>query len=166
MVVKKLVTLFISVCIFGLFMGCNNNSKEYTKISSCDDTAVSDSQENKITQLKDLRKKKKIEIAKDLFDEYINENRTDWKMVKSQNLNRQPVVCLTDYKINDITFVKEESDKFTVDISYDIQYTNESNFWIAGNGELTDNNWVINKCSFVDIQKVGDKYFIINLYTG
>ena len=162
---KKLITLITSICMIGLLDGCNNR-KEYSKTSSSDNTSVIDNQENKMTQLKYLSENENIEIGRDLYDKYINENRTDWQMVKSQNLNRQPVVCLTDYRINDVSFVKEESDKFTVDISYDIQYTDESNFWIAGNGELTDNNWVINKCSFVDIQKIGDKYFIVNLYTG
>ncbi|WP_294373564.1 hypothetical protein [uncultured Clostridium sp.] len=163
MSIRKTVILFIgAVCVFTFCMGCNDAGiGKHSQNNSFDI-----SEESEIKKLEDMSKDEKIEIGRNLFDEYINENRTDWKMVKSQNLNRQPVVCLTDYKINDVDFVKEEKDKFTLDISYDIQYTDESNFWVAGNGELADDNWVVNKCSFVDIEQVGDKYFIVNVYTG
>lgn len=165
MIKKKFISLFSIICILGLFAGCNSSSEKNTQTSSSS-TASDKIQEEMASQLQDLSEMEKIEIGRYLFDKYINENTTDWQMVKSQNLNREPVTCLTDYRIGDIDFVKEDDDKFTVDISYDIQYTDESSFWIAGNGELADDNWVINKCNFVDIQKDGDKYVIVNIYTG
>lgn len=109
---------------------------------------------------------KKIKIARELFDYYINENRTDWSIVKSQNLKREPVICLTDYRINDIDIESQDLYNFTVSVLYDIQYTNESNMWVAGNGELKDNNWIVNKIALVDITQINDKCVITNIGTG
>lgn len=156
---KYKITLFlIGIALFSMFItSCNSNRNN---INSTTINSQSDS------KLDELTTEQKINIATDLFDEYINQNRTDWKIVKYDHLERQPVVCLTDYKIHDVLFVSEKDNTLTFDISFDIQYTNESNYWLAGTGTISDNNWIINKSTFVDIKKYDDKYFITNIYTG
>lgn len=107
----------------------------------------------------------KTGIAKDLFEKYINQNKTDWKYVESRQLDREPVVSLTDYKINDIKIVEEDKDKFTANISYDIQYTDKSDMWIAGNGKVAEKNWIKNKNNFVEFSVDSDVYKIQKIYT-
>ena len=47
---------------------------------------------------------------------------------------------------------------FIAKISYDIQFTDESNKWIAGNGKISDNNWIRNKSNYVEIIKENNIY--------
>lgn len=157
----KKISIILSIFMISMmFISCGSSN---IKNNTNNIKEVIDNEKN---EQESLSKDEMIAIARDLFDDYINQNRTDWYFVKAKGLKRQPVICLTDYRINDISFVKEENNKFTVDISYDIQYTDESNYWVAGNGELSENNWVMNKCNFVDIIKADNKYFLSNVYTG
>lgn len=123
---------------------------------------------NKITQnsysIKEIDEKTKISIAKDLFDNYINSNMMDWQYVKNNKLDRKPVLSFTDYKIVDVFFVKEDDISYTVDIIYDIQYTNDSPLWVAGDGNMSENNWILKKDFLIDIIKYKDKYYISNVY--
>lgn len=162
----KGVILIAGLCIISLFYACSKDNKKVEIGAKNESDAISEIEKIEKVELEKLSEDEKIKIARELFDEYINENRTDKKMVESQKLNREPVVALTDYRIKHIDFIDEHNDTFTVDVQYDIQYTNDSNMWVAGNGELSDNNWVIDKCNFLDIKKAGDKYIITNIYTG
>lgn len=166
---KNLVVLILSVCLPMMISGCSENDKKDTQnkeVGSAEAKLEIEKNINAYKFYKNLSKGEKVEIARELFDDYINENRTDRAMVESQGLKREPVTTFTDYRINEIDIEKEEGLKFTVSVSYDIQYTNESNIWIAGNGELKENNWVINKFALVDIEQVKDKYIITSIGTG
>lgn len=164
---KKALILITIICLTLSFIGCSDISKKNKVVlSKANYTSLNNDKKEETSSISDISKEQKIKIARELFDEYINENKTDWKIVEAQKLSRKPVVCLTDYKINNVNFIKEEENKFTVNIKYDVQYTNESNFWVAGNGELCDNNWIKNKSNIVDIEKRGDKYVIANMITG
>ena len=160
----------VGVITYGIYLAVtfNNKENEESKETSSyeDNINLENNSENNLKFYDPLSKDEKIKIARELFDDYINENRTDWSIVKSQNLKREPVICLTDYRINDIDIESQDFYKFTVSVSYDIQYTNESNMWVAGNGELKDNNWIVNKIALVDITQINDKCVITNIGTG
>lgn len=38
--------------------------------------------------------------------------------------------------------------------------------WVAGNGEIKDNNWIVDKFALVDITQINNKYVITNIGTG
>ncbi|ENY99854.1 hypothetical protein HMPREF1092_02990 [Clostridium thermobutyricum] len=160
----------VGVITYGIYLAVtfNNKENEESKETSLyeDNINLESNSENNLKFYNSLSKDEKIKIARELFDDYINENRTDWSIVKSQNLKREPVICLTDYRINDIDIESQDIHNFTVSVSYDIQYTNESDMWVAGNGELKDNNWVVDKFAVVDITQINDKYVITNIGTG
>lgn len=151
---KFFLILLSSIFLSLLFISCN---KTISKQSSKQTTS---------SEISDISEDKKVNIAKELFDEYINQNRTDWKLVKDQNLDRNPVLSLTDYKLNDIKFIRNNDDGFTAEIDYDIQYTTESNQWLAGNGILDNDNWIKHKSNLIDIKKAGERYIITNIYTA
>lgn len=48
---------------------------------------------------------------------------------------------------------------------YSIKPAYLNSYFLAGNGEVKD-SWVVNKFNFVDVQKVGSQYKIINMGTG
>lgn len=161
---KRLGSVCIIFIIIMIYTGCSkvpldNNYKDLTEVEK--EKII-----RELNSVKDITKEDKEKIARELYEEYLNNNRTDWRMVKAQNLNRNPVISMVDYKINEVTFVKEDKNIFTVEVSYDIQYTNESNMWLAGNGTLSENNWDKNKVTFIDIEKYLDKYIISSVYTG
>ncbi|MGL4847981.1 MAG: hypothetical protein ACRC28_03505, partial [Clostridium sp.] len=107
----------------------------------------------------------KKEITKKLFEKYIEENRTDIQIVKAQNLKREPVEALTDYKINDVEIVEEDKKGFKASVGYDIKFTDESNMWTAGNGEIKEDNWCVNKVSSVKIKEINGEYAIEQIGT-
>ena len=160
----------VGVITYGIYLAVTFNNKENEESKETSSYEDNINLENNLgSNLKfynPLSKDEKIKIARELFDDYINENRTDWSIVKSQNLKRKPVICLTDYRINDIEIESQDLYNFTVSVLYDIQYTNESNMWVAGNGELKDNNWIVNKIALVDITQINDKCVITNIGTG
>jgi len=168
---KKVLILTIITCLLLSFIGCGEKNKE-NKLALLSTTSITynisliSSMAKDLPLVSDISKEGKVEIARTLFDKYINENKTDWKKVEFEKLERKPKVCLTDYKINNIRVTREEEDKFIVLIGYDIKYTNESDFWIAGNGEICEDNWIRNKSNFVEIQKSGNEYVISNIITG
>ena len=168
---KKGLILAISTCLVLSFIGCGHKYKENNlTLLSTPNFACNTSKEGingkEVLSVSSISKEDKTEIARDLFDKYINENKTDWKQVEFQKLDRKPMVCFSDYKINYIKITGEEEKKFTAYIEYDIQYTNESDMWIAGNGKICEDNWIRNKSNFVEIEKSGDKYSIKNIITG
>ncbi len=112
-----------------------------------------------------------VDIAGKLFESFINENSTDHNKVQFENLDREPVKTLESYEIKNIKFISScyddnsNIDKFTVRITYDINYTDESDMWLAGNGIISENNWIRNKMNFIDIEKVNGEYAITQIYT-
>lgn len=113
-----------------------------------------------------LDENSKIDVSRNLFEQYINDNKTAIAGIDLNGvLNNEVVETLTDYKINDIRVTKSEEDKFIVNISYDIQFTEESNKWIAGNGKVNENNWIRNKSNYVEIVKENDDYKINKIHT-
>ena len=157
---KRFFASVVLVLSIITLLGCKNT--DYSSMSKKDQEEIV----REINSVKDISEEEKVKIAKDLFDEYINNNRTDWSGSKHQKDPEQPVVAMTDYKINSVKFLSEDKNKFIVCIVYDIKYTDESNWWVAGNGDLEDDNWVRNKMNFVDIEKYLDHYIITNIYTG
>jgi len=168
---KKVLILTISTCLILSFIGCGEKNKEnklalLVAPSIAYNTSLISSMGKDLSSVNDISKDEKTEIARDLFDKYVNDNKTDWKQVEFQKIDRKPMISFTEYKINDIKVTGGDENKFTVSVKYDIKYTNESNMWIAGNGEISEDNWIRNKSNFVEIQKNGDKYVISNIITG
>jgi len=168
---KKILILTISTCLVLSFIGCGEKNKA-NKLALLVSPSISynvllmSNMGEELSSISDISKEEKIKISRDLFDKYINDNRTDLKQVEFQKIDRKPVVCFTEYKINDVKVTGGDGNKFTVNIKYDIKYTNESDMWIAGNGEIRNDNWIRNKSNFVEIQKDGDNYVIRNIITG
>lgn len=168
---KKILILTISTCLVLSFIGCGEKNKA-NKLALLVSPSISynvslmSNISEELLSVSDISKEEKTKIARDLFDKYINDNRTDLKQVEYQKIDRKPVVSFTEYKINDVKVTGGEGNKFTVNIKYDIKYTNESDMWIAGNGEISEDNWIKNKSNFVEIQKDGYKYVISNIITG
>lgn len=105
-------------------------------------------------------------VGRKLFEKYINQNRNAIAgMDLNGILNSDEVETLTDYKINSVKIVGSEKDRFIVNISYDIQFTEESNKWVAGNGKVKENNWIRNKTNYVEIVKEDNEYKIDKIYT-
>lgn len=109
----------------------------------------------------------KIEIAKKLFEEYLNDNKTDWFFNLVNGINEESKDTFSDFKINDITLIEDGENLFKVGISYDIKPLGEEvSIWDAGNGER-EGEWIRKKYNFFDIEKIkGNTYRIINGYTG
>lgn len=106
-------------------------------------------------------------IGKKLYEEYIKLHSTDWFFNLNNGINKEPEISALESKINDVSLISEGKYIFTVCISYDIKSANEKSPWYAGNGEIGENNWIVNKVTFIDIEKIGEnKYRIINGYTG
>ncbi|MDO5517288.1 MAG: hypothetical protein Q4F66_07005, partial [Clostridium sp.] len=106
------------------------------------------------------------DVSRKLFEEYINSNKTAIAGTGLNGvLNDNLVETLTDYKINDIRVLQREEEKFIVNISYDIQFTEESDKWIAGNGKIKEDNWIRNKNNYVEIVKDNGSYKINRIYT-
>lgn len=163
---KRKVTIFIFIVsiLLNLFLAMEiynkGGKKALAKVSDSD-------KENLMGDLypvKDISEDRKKEIAKNLFEEHLNQMSTDWETVKDKKLNRKPVLTFTDYRITDARFIKESGNKFTVDITYDIQYTDEGKSWLAGYGDISDNNWILKKGNIVDVIKYKDKYLLADVY--
>lgn len=160
-----LLNLLLAVEIYN-----KNNKKDLSKVSadkvSVDKLSNSDKENlmGDLYSVKDISEDRKKEIAKNLFEEYINKNSTDWQTVKDKKLNRKPLPTFTDYRITDASFISESSNRFTVDITYDIQYTEEGKSWLAGYGNISDNNWILKKGNVVDVIKYKDKYLLADVY--
>lgn len=128
--------------------------------------AYADTTNDSKAVIKLLDENSKIDVSRNLFEQYIKDNKTAVAGIDLNGiLNNEVVETLTDYKINDIRVVQSEEDKFIVNISYDIQFTEESNKWIAGNGKVNENNWIRNKSNYVEIIKENDTYKINRIYT-
>ncbi|WP_293981528.1 hypothetical protein [uncultured Clostridium sp.] len=106
-----------------------------------------------------------LSTAVQLFSDYIEENSTDWKKVQHENLDRDPVKSLEDYKIVNAKLVYHEGNSFTVRVTYDVKCTDESDMWFAGNGNKEENNWIRNKTNYINIEKNNANYSIKNIYT-
>lgn len=109
----------------------------------------------------------KIEIAKKLFEEYLNDNKTNWFFNLVNGIDEESTDTFSDFKINDITLIEDGENLFKVGISYDIKPLGEEvSIWDAGNGER-EGEWIRKKYNFFDIEKIkGNTYRIINGYTG
>lgn len=117
------------------------------------------------TDIKMDDKDQMMQKAEQLFSSYIEANSTDWKRVEFENLDRDPVKSLEDYKIIDSKLVSFGENDFTVKFMYDIKYTDDSDMWIAGNGSKDKDNWIRNKINYVNIEKNNDEYIIKKIYT-
>ncbi|MGL5415068.1 MAG: hypothetical protein ACRDAU_05365 [Clostridium sp.] len=154
---RKAIIIGLSLAVVLGFGGCNLNEKE--NINKAEEKIVVSK------AYKELTLEEKSEIAKKLFEKYIEENKTDIEMVKAQNLKRDPVEALTDYKINDIEILEENKESFKASIAYDIKFTDESNMWVAGNGEIKEDNWCVNKISMIKIKERNGEYVIEQMGT-
>lgn len=168
---KKKVLILISslslLLISSLFIEKSSFNLAKAYADSISNNKVEEQKEpNSEAVLTNVNENSEIVIGRNLFEEYINQNRTAIAgMDLKGNLNNNEVEALTDYKINNIKVIQSEHDKFIVNISYDIQFTEESNKWVAGNGKIKENNWIKNKTNYVEIIKDNDGYKINGIYT-
>ncbi|MGL5352501.1 MAG: hypothetical protein ACRDA5_04155, partial [Clostridium sp.] len=106
-------------------------------------------------------------IGRELYKKYIEMHKTNWFSNLLNGIKAEPLVTVLDSKINEVNLEKEGKNIFTVSISYDVQAFDENLGWYAGNGVIGEENWIIDKFCFVDIEKIGEnKYRMISSYTG
>lgn len=122
-----------------------------------------------------VKNNKDKDIAKAVFQGFIEANKTDWRFIEQNRelferdgVRTEPMDTYSEYSVGDINITNKNNGFFVADISYDLKLTDiELNPWAAGNGVMAEDNWLREKCNFVDIMKVGEnKYVILNIYTG
>ena len=106
-----------------------------------------------------------IEKSVQLFTEYIENNSTDWKKVQYENLDRDPMKTLENFKIINTKLTNFTEDNYTVKITYDVKVTDENNMWFAGNGLKDEDNWIRNKINYLNIENDNGEYVIKNIFT-
>lgn len=139
---KKNSAIILAICIISLLIGCTKQRANYKPIFN--DIAL----KTNSTDLKIISE----QIMKKYFDEYKKDS-----VVKELKIK--------DYTINEIIDIWGNSDKFGFSISYSIKPAYLNSYSLAGNGEVKD-SWVVNKFNFVDVEKAGSQYKIINMGTG
>lgn len=108
----------------------------------------------------------KVYIGQKLYEEYIKMRSTDLLSNLDNGINKEVESSLVEYRIISCDLHSEGKNIFTVTVAYDIK-PNESGFGLAGNGVDGGDGWIINKLSFVDVEKIGEnKYRMITAYTG
>ena len=108
----------------------------------------------------------KVYIGQKLYEEYIKMRSTDLLSELDNGINKEVEPSLVEYRIISCDLHSEGKNIFTVTVAYDIK-PNESGFGLAGNGVDGDDGWIIDKFSFVDVEKIGEnKYRMITAYTG
>jgi len=159
---KYLVLLILGISI--IFSTIYYNKKiqvknEHIRVEMQNNERDNEEGEDKKESKNDVDVDRKEEIARELFDKYL-------AGISTKKERDNTVKLLTDYKINKVYFVEGDDNKYTVDIRYDIQFTEEGEKYKAGDGMLEDNNWIIDKSNMVDIGVNGDAYFIEKIYQG
>lgn len=108
----------------------------------------------------------KVYIGQKLYEEYIKMRSTDLLSNLDNGINKDVKPSLVEYRIISCDLHSEGKNIFTVTVAYDIK-PNESGFGLAGNGVDGGGGWIINKFSFVDVEKIGEnKYRMVTSYTG
>lgn len=149
------VLILVSVGTFTFINMEKDKEVDETKPIVNGEVKVEDEEVNKEKVENDSVNEQKVNVARNLFDSYM----------KGKSSEKRKT--LTEYRINKITFVKDIDDlNYTVDVCYDVKMAEGNNYWAAGNGEFGDDGWVVNKSSFLDIEKRGEGYYIKNIYTG
>ena len=149
----------------------DNNKTFLTKITRNDFIRVSQINggyidDNLVHPEIEINTNDKTLIGEKLYEEYIKMHSTNWFFNLRNGINKEPELSVSESKINDVSLISEGKNIFTVCISYDIKAANENSPWYAGNG-VVEGNWIINKVTFLDIEKTEEnKYRIINIYTG
>lgn len=109
----------------------------------------------------------KVRIAKELFEEHLNSmgikfegfgNGVDYVS------NRKAVLTFNNYRITDVKISEDKGNKFLASVTYDVQCADEHKDWIAGVGDIGEDNWVIDKFYTLEIERYKDKYIITNMY--
>ena len=149
------VLILVSVGTFTFINMEKDKEVDETKPVVKEEVKVEEEKVKKEKVENDSANEKKVNVARNLFDSYMKGKFSEKRKT------------LTEYRINKITFVKDIDDfNYTVDVCYDVKMAEGNNYWAAGNGELGDDGWVVNKSSFLDIEKRGEGYYIKNIYTG
>ena len=160
------VIMFLAFFISILSLGGETKYKksdyiDYDRLSKEDVEDIT----RKVNWVKDISESDKEVIAYEVFDEYINSNRTDWQQVKKDKLDRQPEMAVLDYNIKNVEYVGEGQNEFHVVITFDIRCTEQGTMWNNPNdvGEICDDGWIRNKAAQVSIDKYLDKYLIADV---
>lgn len=165
---KRKVLILISSLSLLLISNLFIEKSSFNLVNAYADTISINEQEEPNNQavLTNSSENSKEVIGRKLFEEYINKNRIAIAgMDLNDNLNNKEVETFAEYKINNIKIMEIKENRFIAKISYDIQFTDESNKWIAGNGKISDNNWIRNKSNYVEIIKENNIYKIDKIYT-
>ena len=163
---SKKVLIFITVTSLVLISNLYTQLIPGNSLLSASAECIEDTKSNYLqTDTEVTNRDELIQKAVQIFTEYIKNNSTDWKKVEYENLEREPVKSLEDFKIIDTKLVSFGKDNFTVKVTYDVKCTNESDMWFAGNGFKEENNWIRNKINYLNIEKNNGEYVIKKIYT-
>lgn len=67
---------------------------------------------------------------------------------------------LSNYRIEKIKDIKSSKKGFTFSVVYSVKPVDDNSYWLAGNGKVTSDGWIINKYIEVTVVKEGNKYII------
>lgn len=93
----------------------------------------------------------KKNISLKLMNEYLN----NYKSTVTEK-NRK----LSNYRIEKIKDIKSSKKGFTFSVVYSVKPVDDNSYWLAGNGKVTSDGWIINKYIEVTVVKEGNKYII------
>ena len=104
------------------------------------------------------------ETIKQLFEIYLDHYKASELGVRCR---------LEDYKIENILLDKriallanEQNLDYVGSVQYSVQIKELPSWWVAGNGELANDGWIVNKGLIVGVTKVGDEYALKLIGTG
>jgi hypothetical protein len=117
-----------------------------------------------ILPVKGTEKSSQVDIAQKLFEIYLAH-------YKSPELGGQ---CrLEDFKLETVKgdsridfLAKEQKVEFVSRVIYSIQIKEVPSDWVAGNGELAANGWILHKGLIIGVIKVNDQYVLKLIGTG
>lgn len=96
-------------------------------------------------------------IAGELFSKYLEHYMT----AETPEMER-----LKAYKIEKIILNERKEGYYTAEIEFSVQGAINNTVWTAGNGEMTEDNWVRNKLVFARISMREDVYTLESFGTG
>ena len=160
----KLFAILI-LCIMILFMaaGCTKHTSDYEPANK---DSKSDSIDSKPNSQDTVNSSVVLKI--DSTDLKTVSNQIMLKFFDScKNDSVAKIHQITDYIINNIYNFQGNSDKFSFSIIYSVKPVDiKKSTWLSGNGEIKEDGWIVNKYSFVDVQKTDNTYTIVNMGTS
>lgn len=106
-----------------------------------------------------------IIVSGSLFTQHLQRKNISLKLMNEYLNNYKSTVTeknrkLSNYRIEKIKDIKSSKKGFTFSVVYSVKPVDDNSYWLAGNGKVTSDGWIINKYIEVTVVKEGNKYII------